>query len=471
MAENMTPALLPCPFCNSPAQLKESAGWHAAGCADLPCPGYQMGLTHTTPTKAATAWNTRPASPVSPLGAAPDGWKLVPTTPTLAMGWAYLEKAREASPMDDWKFSHPGYEAAIAAAPQAPIPATPAAPAAAMEPLAVRTAPKRIWLNLGDDADGNWDFEDLEEVTWSANNATGYGIEYVRAALSTQPAAEINPADFITEIIPGDRQKTIGFIHKIHSGVRLTHKPTGTTAESTTERSSHANRAIAWELMLAKLKEQPAAVAVGEREALINEVLGIADTYHATGGDLFRKSIESKLRAALATTPEVGPTIDSLADLIEGMSVSVDVSTGDNDAEHRYFGTVTEVMEDAESKHGITLLVQDAEPNFTPAKAEVQAEPVAWLYDGTLRSGSTTTSHRVITTEAKNCMPKKLVAEYSTPLYTSPQATQQDAIDAAKWRFVRASPDHAVCAMDRGHGWYAVTDAAIQAAQQGGSDA
>ena len=55
----------------------------------------------------------------------------------------------------------------------------------------------------------------------------------------------------------------------------------------------------------------------------------------------------------------------TLRSMIEGMSVSVDVSTGDHDAGHRYFGTVTEVMECQGNKHGVTLLVQDAEPNFT----------------------------------------------------------------------------------------------------------
>ena len=52
---------------------------------------------------------------------------------------------------------------------------------------------------------------------------------------------------------------------------------------------------------------------------------------------------------------------DELRGMIEGMSVSVDVSTGDHDAGRRYFGTVTEVMDDISDKYGVTLLVQDAE--------------------------------------------------------------------------------------------------------------
>lgn len=55
---------------------------------------------------------------------------------------------------------------------------------------------------------------------------------------------------------------------------------------------------------------------------------------------------------------------DELPKLIEGMAVSVDVSTCDHDHHHRYFGTVTEVSELNEAKNGYILLVQDAKPNF-----------------------------------------------------------------------------------------------------------
>lgn len=58
---------------------------------------------------------------------------------------------------------------------------------------------------------------------------------------------------------------------------------------------------------------------------------------------------------------------DSVRDWLQGMSVSLDVSTCDADAGHRYMGTVTEVMDDDGDKHGVTLLVQDAEPNFAAA--------------------------------------------------------------------------------------------------------
>ena len=60
--------------------------------------------------------------------------------------------------------------------------------------------------------------------------------------------------------------------------------------------------------------------------------------------------------------PEQGPR--DIAALVQGMEVSIDVSTGDHDAGHRLFGTVTLVQESQKSKHGLILLVQDPQPNF-----------------------------------------------------------------------------------------------------------
>lgn len=69
-------------------------------------------------------------------------------------------------------------------------------------------------------------------------------------------------------------------------------------------------------------------------------------------------------RAAPVAPAEL--TRDQIAELVEGMSVSVDISTGEHDLTHRLMGTVTEAMHDEHDKHGLTLLVQDAKPNFTP---------------------------------------------------------------------------------------------------------
>lgn len=52
-------------------------------------------------------------------------------------------------------------------------------------PLSVRSAPERIWLDLGfDQKETDADFSDLNTPTWSADNASGHGIEYVRADLA-----------------------------------------------------------------------------------------------------------------------------------------------------------------------------------------------------------------------------------------------------------------------------------------------
>jgi len=46
--------------------------------------------------------------------------------------------------------------------------------------MVVSTAPKRIWLDLGFDPSDEISFHELHDVTWSHDNATGYGIAYVR---------------------------------------------------------------------------------------------------------------------------------------------------------------------------------------------------------------------------------------------------------------------------------------------------
>jgi hypothetical protein len=108
-------------------------------------------------------------------------------------------------------------------------------------------------------------------------------------------------------------------------------------------------------------------------------VLGrVLEVYHAylhrlstgekddPGPELLRKL---KLRRVVTyertdTVDAHGRMRDEMRAFIEGMSVSVDVSTCEQDADRRYFGTVTEVMDDRFDKHGVTLLVQNAKPNW-----------------------------------------------------------------------------------------------------------
>jgi hypothetical protein len=82
--------------------------------------------------------------------------------------------------------------------------------------------------------------------------------------------------------------------------------------------------------------------------------------------------------AALSTaTPQADAapmSRDQLADLIEGMEVSVDVSTSEHDAGNRIFGTITEAMDNPGSKHGVILLVQNnIERNFDEPAAAIAA--------------------------------------------------------------------------------------------------
>lgn len=57
----------------------------------------------------------------------------------------------------------------------------------------------------------------------------------------------------------------------------------------------------------------------------------------------------------------------------------------------------------------------------------VAGEPFAWADDGSLRSGSTATAHRVVTHETKMGMPKAAADSFNTPLYLTQQPTQAQA--------------------------------------------
>ena len=96
--------------------------------------------------------------------------------------------------------------------------------------------------------------------------------------------------------------------------------------------------------------------------------------------------------ARTATAAPAAPVVDDegclsdeLRDLITGMTVSVDVSTGEHDAGNRLFGEVTEVMEydQGSDKHRVVLLVQSPEPNFkvAPAAPAVDAALNALIAD------------------------------------------------------------------------------------------
>lgn len=79
-----------------------------------------------------------------------------------------------------------------------------------------------------------------------------------------------------------------------------------------------------------------------------------------------RDNIERRAYEIALASLEAEPVSQAynLPELIEGMEVSIDVSTCDADLGNRYFGTVTEALELDTAKNGYILLVQDAEPNF-----------------------------------------------------------------------------------------------------------
>ncbi|EGB9124981.1 DUF551 domain-containing protein [Escherichia coli] len=85
----------------------------------------------------------------------------------------------------------------------------------------------------------------------------------------------------------------------------------------------------------------------------------------------------AKKRIAELEAEPVSQTYN-LPELIEGMEVSIDVSTCDADLGNRYFGTVTEALELDTAKNGYILLVQDAEPNFD-VNGNYPVIPDSWI--------------------------------------------------------------------------------------------
>ncbi len=132
--------------------------------------------------------------------AVPDGWKLVPAVPTLSMGWAYLNKAREVSPDSEWIFSHPGWEAALSAAPQPPALAATLAAAAQV----VRPEPQH-WVLETQAPDREFDYTGVQKKAehWKAiglNPTALFTEQQLRAALLagvSAPAAQAGT--FMTE--------------------------------------------------------------------------------------------------------------------------------------------------------------------------------------------------------------------------------------------------------------------------------
>ncbi|STH60694.1 prophage protein [Escherichia coli] len=90
------------------------------------------------------------------------------------------------------------------------------------------------------------------------------------------------------------------------------------------------------------------------------------------------KGVEDACHAAMLQGIQPVSQTYNLPELIEGMEVSIDVSTCDADLGNRYFGTVTEALELDTAKNGYILLVQDAEPNFD-VNGNSPGTPDSWV--------------------------------------------------------------------------------------------
>lgn len=115
-----------------------------------------------------------------------------------------------------------------------------------------------------------------------------------------------------------------------------------------------------------KLAHEKFSALAAENAGLKSDIpLGAKHTDRGSNVVLPAEEAEELARIALASL-EAEPVSQTynLPELIEGMEVSIDVSTCDADLGNRYFGTVTEALELDTAKNGYILLVQDAESNF-----------------------------------------------------------------------------------------------------------
>lgn len=62
MTPSQSTALLPCPFCNGAAELRERGGWSGVGCNTTQCPALLHALMFKTAAEAVSTWNRRAAA-------------------------------------------------------------------------------------------------------------------------------------------------------------------------------------------------------------------------------------------------------------------------------------------------------------------------------------------------------------------------------------------------------------------------
>ncbi len=101
----------------------------------------------------------------------------------------------------------------------------------------------------------------------AARRQTSFASVYVFPVVDDRIEIEINPSDIRTDTF---RASGAGgqHVNKTDSGVRFTHIPTGIVAASTQDRSQHKNRAIAMEMLKARLYE----LELRKREAVSDAI-------------------------------------------------------------------------------------------------------------------------------------------------------------------------------------------------------
>ncbi|HAI4689364.1 TPA: DUF551 domain-containing protein [Escherichia coli] len=146
----------------------------------------------------------------------------------------------------------------------------------------------------------------------------------------------------------------------------------------------HPAGKLFWALTDESNKEQPDVIPVyaDSPAPVVPDEIDVNDvpravTYFKTHRDCYADGWNACRAAMLQGSQPVSQTYN-LPELIEGMEVSIDVSTCDADLGNRYFGTVTEALELDTAKNGYILLVQDAEPNFD-VNGNSPVTPDGWI--------------------------------------------------------------------------------------------
>lgn len=101
MTPSQSTSLLPCPFCNGAAELRECGGWSGVGCNTNKCPALLHALMFKTAAEAASTWNRRAAATLR--GMEKEAPRSSIPQPVTVEKWPSLEalELRQATPHTD----------------------------------------------------------------------------------------------------------------------------------------------------------------------------------------------------------------------------------------------------------------------------------------------------------------------------------------------------------------------------------